>query len=283
MPDVSIVIVNYNTQSLLQQCVESIYAYTKGCSFEVIIVDNNSAEFNQSLFDNYHSLTIIRNSENLGFAKANNIGVTRAKGRFILLLNSDTALKNDAVSTTLSEMLKLAKPVVGGCSLFFEDNSWQRSYYPFPKISDTFKTLLRIKQPQPVYATANKVDWLTGAFFMFEKQVLQSMPGKRLPETFFMYCEDIEWCYEFRKLGVPCYYLPGGEVFHFMGKSSASKGMEKKMKFYYPNLMRLLMMQKGWVYAKIYFFVLILTFLTDKKMCKWSGVIKPMTKILLHG
>ena len=96
--DVSIIIVNYNTKNLTLQCIDSIYEKTIGVSFEIIIVDNNSTDGSQELLSQDNRIVFVEAGENLGFGKANNLGVEKSNGKFIFFLNSDTILVNNAIN-----------------------------------------------------------------------------------------------------------------------------------------------------------------------------------------
>ena len=94
--DVSIIIVNYNTKNLTLQCIDSIYEKTNDVSFEIIVVDNNSTEGSQELVSHDKRIVFVEAGENLGFGKANNLGLRQAQGKYIFFLNSDTLLLNNA-------------------------------------------------------------------------------------------------------------------------------------------------------------------------------------------
>jgi GT2 family glycosyltransferase len=227
------------------------------------------------------SVITIENTENLGFAKANNVGIRNSSGEIILLLNNDTELLNDAISKCYYKLKEDKSVGAIGCKLLNEDLSWQKSFYEFPTIKSQLKKLLRIKDNPVNKDRVSYVPWLTGAFLMIRKSSLQFFEEKKLNEEFFMYCEDIQWGMKFKKNGFKALYYPEGEVVHFQGKSSSfNDDFNKKIKYYYPNLMKLLKMEYGWLYAKSYFIILILTFLSDSKNNSLQNRILPLIKVL---
>lgn len=282
MISVSIIIVNYNSFDFTYKCLKSIIHKTKNVSYEVIVVDNASAEFDKRKIEEVSdSVTTVINKENFGFAKANNIGIQNSKGEVILLLNNDTVLLNDAISKCYQKIKEDNSIGTVGCKLLNEDHSWQKSFYEFPTLKSQAKKIFRIKGSPVNKDRVDFVPWLTGAFLMFRKSSLQFFEGKRLNEEFFMYCEDIQWGMQFKKNGFKALYYPEGEVVHFQGKSSSfNEDFNKKIKYYYPNLMKLLKMEHGWFYAKSFFIVLILTFLSDSKNNSFQNRILPLIKVL---
>jgi GT2 family glycosyltransferase len=248
-PDISIVIVNYNTYDLTSDCIRSVYEKTKGVSYEVILVDNASAERDPVDFKSqFPDITLIRNSQNLGFAKGNNIGINHASGQYILLLNSDTELKNDAVTIVHSFLQQNSRVAVGTCRLEFPDGKLQNNCQRFPSIGPKLFELMRLQKILP-NSVSGKIlfgpffnhdeiaypDWVWGTFFMFKKELLQKLVDKKLSDEFFMYVEDVEWCLQFKKSGYRIAFIPQGKVIHYLGKSGGEKNiqMEKNVRILY--------------------------------------------------
>lgn len=234
---VSIVIVNYNTFQLTKNCIESILAHVKGVPFEIILVDNASTECDPADFIKlFPSLKLVLSEQNLGFAGGNNLGIHVAKGDQILLLNSDTVLNMDAVSHTAQMLNDNAGCGVVSCRLDFPDGKVQHNCQPFPnglkrlaEITRVFKLFppqLRSSYLQGVYFNYKrngKPDWVWGTYFHFKKEVLASLPGKQLPEDYFMYVEDMQWCYVIRKAGWEICYDGDASVVHLMGQSNGKR------------------------------------------------------------
>lgn len=285
MVDVSVIIINYNTFEFTLQCVRSVLEKTKDVSFEIIIVDNASKYFDEDAFKFVSSgFQIIRNETNVGFAKANNIGIKASSGKVILLLNNDTVLVNDAISLSYKKLFSCNEIGVIGCKLLNADFSWQRSFFNFPTISNLLKRLFRIK-PIPVHFDhVQVVDWVSGAFFMFRRKDLVHFKDSVLNQDYFMYCEDIKWCRDFRRLNLDVLYFPEGEVVHYQGKSySADDAFSKKTKFYFPNLRHYLNSEYGFIYSRLYFFFLVILYASDYKRNSFKGRLWPLIKIGFRG
>lgn len=233
---VSIVIVNYNTLELTSNCIQSVLDRVK-TSYEIILVDNNSSECRPEIFlERFPTIQLIKSDTNLGFARGNNLGITRAKGKYILLLNSDTVLINDAVSIAMNFLERAIDIAVVSARLEYANGQVQHNCQRFPSITGKLFELLRLqkiigpKRSSRVlfgsffdYATRACPDWVWGTFFMFKKEILLQLPDKKLSDLFFMYGEDMQWCMEFRKLGYRIAFEPAARVIHFMGKSGGNK------------------------------------------------------------
>lgn len=248
--DVSIVIINYNTFQLTCDCVCSIFKHTKEISFEIILVDNGSADKDPALFSEiFPGIKLIKSKENLGFAKGNNLGIKEATGKYILLLNSDTKLQSNAIKSTYDYLE--AHPEAGAVSakLIFPDGRHQSVCQRFPSIKYSLFELFRLNKLLPK-KIAGKIllgsffdhsknvepDWVWGAYFMFRKKLLDLLPNKKLNETYFLYNEDMQWCWDIKKLGYQIHYNPKDEVIHYMGGSSGEK--EKLIQQNYEHFMR---------------------------------------------
>jgi GT2 family glycosyltransferase len=233
--DISIVIINYNTFKLTSQCIQSIYDYEKKLHFEIILVDNNSTECDPELFlKQFPQIRLIQNTINAGFAKGNNIGIEYSKSRYILLLNSDTVLHSDSISTAL-RFLKADETVgVVTCRLEFPDGSVQHNCQSFPSIKDRLIEVFRLQKFFPhlreellggffEYDRTIYPDWVWGTFFLFDKTVLTKLPDKKLADIFFMYVEDMQWCMDIQRSGYRIAFIPMSSVTHLMGSSGGSK------------------------------------------------------------
>ena len=235
----SIVIINYNTFQLTCNCIKSIYQQFKGLDFEIVLVDNASTESNPLKFKEIFSdIILIESPENVGFSKGNNLGIEVAKGKFILLLNSDTELKNDAITPCINYLESNAQVGVVTTKLMYPSGVIQSTCQRFPNVIYNLLEFFRFQKLFPTlggklllanffdYKTIVKVDWTWGAFFMFPKAILKQLPNSKLNDDFFMYCEDMQWCLDMRKIGKEVRYIPNGEVIHYMG---ASKGAKKPL------------------------------------------------------
>ncbi len=210
MIDVSIIIINYKTPQLILDCLQSVYTHTKGVTFEVIVVDNDSQDNSQTIIQAaFPAVRWFDMGYNSGFSRANNLGMTQALGRAVLLLNSDTLLVNDLL-TRLVGVLDTQPDVaaVGAMQInregavhhqiFDTFGKIRRHFYILPQ-SGFFRKLLYTSIPDTHYTDPNEVDWLSGACIMTRPSVV-AKAGK-LDESFFMYGEDVEWGYRLGQQG----------------------------------------------------------------------------------
>jgi len=237
---INIIILNYNTFDLTCQCIESIYKETKKVDFEIIIVDNASTVDDSDKFlELFPKIKLVKNTENRGFAGGCNDGIKVAKGDTILLLNSDTKLINDAISITYDFLKKHQNIGIVTCRLENENGSPQNNCQAFPKIKNILIELFRIHKLLPRnkvyknlygpffnYSEIAYPDWVWGTFFMFTKKLLTIFPNQLLPETFWMYGEDMEWCWLTKQARYEIAFVPNGKVLHFGGRNHNPKGIK---------------------------------------------------------
>ncbi len=228
---VSIIILNYNTFDLTCQCISSIYEYTKNIDFEIIVVDNASTVDDPDKFlELFPKIKLVKNTENRGFAGGCNDGIKVAKGDTILLLNSDTKLINDAISITYDFLNKHQNIGIVTCRLENIDGSPQNNCQAFPKIKNILMGLFRINKFLPTskvskifyglyfnYLEIAYPDYVWGTFIMFPTNLLNIFPNQLLPETFWMYVEDVEWCWLAKHAGYEIAFVPNGKVLHYGG------------------------------------------------------------------
>jgi GT2 family glycosyltransferase len=236
-PLVSVIIINYNTFELTSQTIASVIQQTSGISYEIVLVDNASTECDADLFlKTFSSVQLIKNKTNKGFAKGNNTGIAKSKGEYILLLNSDTELKNNCLQIGIDTLKNNAQLAVVSVKLMYPDGKIQPQCIRFPSVKllllekfrlhKLFSPAKRGKLLLSTYfdhQTYTEPDAVWGTFFMFPKSVLERLPEKKLNDDYFMYYEDIQWCLDFKKLGMKIAYEPAGEVIHYHGKSKGDK------------------------------------------------------------
>lgn len=230
--DVSFIIVNYNTTALTVQCIESIKRFTLEQKYEIIVVDNASPDRSiVSITKQFPDIVLILNPENAGFGQANNIGILRARGKYVFLINSDTYLLNDAVSIFWETLENEAyrKVAVCGADLFYPDGSAQISFGNFPSILEAistlgfsffYKTYFRERICSGVINYSNEirdVDYITGADMFIRKEALDKT-GAFDPD-FFMYFEETELSYRFKKAGYKSILVPEAKIVHIEGGS----------------------------------------------------------------
>lgn len=228
----SIVIVNFKTDLLTQNCIDSIRKHTHGLDYEIIVIDNAAHEASDLPFaNNAEEVRYIRNEENIGFGKANNIGMSLALGSYILLLNSDTLLTEncllDCYNFMESEHAHKHNIAVLGCKLVNEDGSYQGSFYPFvnntiwnyfisnnPLLYKIFNIQKKYEEPkQPV-----QVGDISGAFMFLRQSIIERVKG--FDPDFFLYCEETEWCRLRIARHFEIWYYPLAQITHLGGKSA---------------------------------------------------------------
>jgi GT2 family glycosyltransferase len=213
--DLSIIIVNYKSAHHVLNCIESIYNETYRYSFEIIVVDNFSEDNSKDLIlSKYEHIVWLQTGYNAGFARANNAGIRKAKGEFILLLNADTIVLENALDKTIDLIKESPEVVSCGVQLLNSDGTHQISgahfvkgglnfLLPLPYLGRFVRFLgYKLKTKVPSVHTVTDtvlVDWIVGAFILVRKEILES--AGLLDEDFFMYAEEIEWCSRLRKKG----------------------------------------------------------------------------------
>jgi GT2 family glycosyltransferase len=235
--DLSIVIVSWNVRDLLHRCLSSINKSLsagkgKRLSYQVIVVDNASSDGTVDMLKReYPEAYLIANDDNLGFTKGNNQGIVAGDGRYVLLLNPDTEVVGDALGEMVAHMED--RPRVGalGPQLLYADGQVQSSRRRFPSLRTAFVESTPWQRRVPSSNLLNRyylldrgdqetqdVDWLVGACLMMRGTTLEEVGP--LDERFFMYSEEMDWCYRAKELDWRVIYLPLAQVIHHEGKSS---------------------------------------------------------------
>lgn len=230
--DLSIVIVNWNSEAYLRECLESIYEHTSGIEYEIIVVDNASP--NQNIHDvgrDFPEIRIINSARNLGFSAANNLGVRQAEGRALLFLNPDTVFFGSAIYTLLTTLDALPDAGAVGGRLLNTDRSLQTScIQTFPTIANQMFDIeaIRLRWPgcklwniAPLYLPDAKpapVDVVSGACLMLRRDVFEQIGG--FSEDYFMYADDIDLCYKAQQAGLTNYHVGEAVLVHHGGGSS---------------------------------------------------------------
>jgi len=228
--DLSIISVNFNSLNYLRECVASIYQWTRGISFEVIIVDNASPSRDiDRLKDEFPQIKLVKSSKNLGFAGANNLGFKQSSGQWLVFLNPDTKL----ISPALNEMLERGESVadlgIAGCRLLNSDRSIQTSsIMNFPGILNSMLQLesLRLRWPKlcgigPLFSTSPEpvhVEAISGACMLVKREIFEQVA--MFSEDYFMYSEDLDLCYKTTSAGLRNVHIGQAEIVHYGGTSA---------------------------------------------------------------
>ena len=230
-PLLSIIIVSWNVRELLRACLTSIAANPGDLDLEVIVVDSGSGDGTPTMVaEDFPWVTLVARPDNVGFARGNNIGIRRAHGDLILLLNPDTEVVEAALSTMVDYMQAHTAVGVVGPQLLYPDGTIQSSRRRFPTLATGFweSTWLEPCAPQRVldaYYVQDRsddviqdVDWMMGAALMVRRETVEEVG--LLDEAYFMYSEELDWCYRIKAAGWRVVYLPAARIIHHEGKSS---------------------------------------------------------------
>jgi GT2 family glycosyltransferase len=234
--DVSVIIVNWNTCDLLRQCLRSVGAQTSSSCSEIIVVDNASSDGSAAMVrGEFPKVTLLVNEENRGFAAANNQGMSLAKGRYILLLNSDTIILDRAIEKTVAFADEHPDTAVTGCRVLNPDLTLQNSCFMFPSILNWFlfsSYLYRIFPKSRFFGReymtwwsrndSREVDVVTGCYMLVRKKAVDEVGY--MDEQFFMYAEETDWCYRFKAEGWKNRFTSDAEIIHIGGASAIRLG-----------------------------------------------------------
>lgn len=227
----SIIIVNWNTADLLRNCLLSIPRTNPAGRYEIIVVDNASSDRSVVMLKSeFSDVQLIENRENLGFARATNLGIQASRGEIILLLNSDAELKSAQIFDQVERFLNDHADVgIVGVSLIFPDSAPQASGGKFISNWELFKQqVLFLDSPlfhrikNKLGATANEgfqpLDYVTGACLFVRRSLLDEIG--LLDENFYIYGEDMELCYRAKRHGWRCGVLPSLQAIHWKSQST---------------------------------------------------------------
>lgn len=243
--DLSVVIVNYNVVFFLEQCLNSVFAASKNLNIQVFVVDNNSVDGSINMLkENFSSVVLIENMENVGFSKANNQAIKRANSPYVLLLNPDTVIEEDTFDKCIDFMN--SNTDCGGLGLRMLDgkgNFLPESKRGFPSPSVSFYKIFGLSYLFPKSQKfgryhlgflsefeVNEVDVLSGAFMLLRTQTLEKVG--LLDEQFFMYGEDIDLSYRIKLGGYKNYYFPETKIIHYKGESTKKSSVNYVFVFY---------------------------------------------------
>lgn len=280
MVDLSVIIVNYNVKAFLKNSIISIKKATQNLNCEIIVVDNasedDSVEFLQK---NFSDVILIASDKNLGFSKANNIGLRIAKGKYICLMNPDAIAQEDTFYVMIDFFEKHPEAGLAACKVLNSDGSFQlacRRSFPTPWVA--FTKIFGLSQLFPkskLFAKYNltyldenqtyEVDAITGAF-MFMPRTTYEKIGE-LDERFFMYGEDLDYCYRVKLSGLKVYYVHSTQIIHFKGESTKRSSIDEIKVFY--NAMHLFV-EKHFSYGFI-FTLMIQIAITLRRIISYIG------------
>lgn len=316
--DLSISIVSYNTKDLLNACLNSVYENSGGINFEVIVVDNNSGDGSAEMVEKeFPQVKSIRNRENVGFARANNQAIRQSKGRYILLLNSDTVVISDALSKMINFMDSHPQAGVVGGKMVRSDLTAQPSIRTYLDLKALFISFFSLKNLVPskyrrfvvrllgpflgktvrsyldCYRNEKNptlVDDVPGACFCVRQKVVEEVG--LLDENFFMYYEDTDWSIRIKKKGWKLYILPEALIIHY-ARQSANKVFNRtfaarcKSSYYYFRKHRdkkSILLLKIIIISALLLRMVVLSvyypFMKDKKRKEIKGRVKTYSEVI---
>ena len=264
--DVSVIIVNYNVREFLQQALRSVQAASDSLSVEVFVVDNDSADGSVDMLrTEFPDVRVIANDENLGFARANNQAIREASGRYLLILNPDTIVAEDTLRTLVDFMDAHLAAGAAGCRILDPNGSFapeSRRSFPTPLVAFFRLTRLSSLFPQSrLFGKYNltylpidevtEVDALSGSCMLVRHEALyhthdrpnvngqttESGGAGLFDEGFFMYGEDLDWCYRIQQAGWKILYTPDTHIVHYKG-ASTSKSEVGYVRLFYGAMLR---------------------------------------------
>jgi GT2 family glycosyltransferase len=290
-PLISIIIVNYNVRDFLHHALVSLQKAMKGIRGDIIVVDNASDDGSVEMVRRrFPAIHLIVSKVNLGFAKANNLGLKRAQGKFLLLINPDTLVQED----TLRVMIKffLENPDVGlaGCKVLNPDGTFQlacRRSFPRPWVA--FSKMIGLSAFFPhsrllgrynlTYLSPDEtyeIDAVSGSFMMVRREAYEQVGG--LDEEFFMYGEDLDWCYRIQQAGWKNYYVHSTQIIHYKGESTKRSNLDEIRTFY--QAMHLFV-QKHFSSSRLFALLIRAAIFVSSRLAMIKAVLRPLTVALV--
>lgn len=265
--DVSIIIVNWNTKELLQDCLKSVYERAGDVDYEIIVIDNASTDGSAEMVKkDFQRVVLIENMENRGFAMANNQGMAVAKGRYVLLLNSDTIVLDESIANTVRFADAHPQAGVIGCQVLNPDGTVQPTCFMFPSILNMLLSSTHLYKLLPKSrffgrehmtwwdrSDMRQVDVVTGCFMLVRREAIEKVG--MMDERFFIYGEETDWCYRFKKNGWLAVFTPTTEIIHYSGASTKQRRTEMLLQLWGSTLLFFKKHKNPLIYATACFLV----------------------------
>ncbi len=275
-PDVDIILVSWNTRDLTLQCLDSLADSVSPYRMSVLVIDNASQDDSVISIEQQHpEVQLIRNTDNRGFAAANNQGIQAGQGRYVLLLNTDTIAHPQAIAKLISFADTHKRAGMIGPMLLNPDGSYQGSFAAQPTLlsellSATGLGVRIFGHWFPNYgpskaAIAQQAGYIQGACMLVRREALDQVG--LLDEQYFMYSEEPDWCYRMAQSGWEIWYTPDACITHYGGQSTRQRRHEM-MVILYRSKVRFFMKHRGKTYA-VLFCGLLLTILRAKQLVNY--------------
>ena len=266
-PDVSIIIVSWNTRDLLMSCLASLHAAVGNLNAEIWVVDNCSADGTvDAVLAGYPQVNLIRNPTNMGFAAANNQAIRAGHGRYVLLLNSDTVACPHSIDRVVYFADQYPAAGIIGPMLLNPDGSYQGSFANFPSLASEWLSVTGLGprlfyRDYPAYGpryggSARPVGYVSGACMLVRRTAIEQVG--EMDENYFMYSEEVDWCWRMRQLGWQRWYVPEAKVVHYGGQSTRQirHTMVRRL---YSSKVRFFRTHYGWFSASLLQGVFVVT------------------------
>lgn len=234
--DLSIIIVNWNTCDLLRSCLNSIYTRTRGITFEVFVVDNGSRDRSSEMVRReFLQVNLIENQKNLGFARGNNQGFSSARGKYVLILNPDTEVVNNALFAMVQYLESNGDVGAVGGKFFYPDGSFQRYYNRLPtfcfvitrwflpwRLASQLKSVRSYLMLDENFDQELEVEQPAGACIMVRKKLF--LDDNFMDEQFPIYFGDVDLCRRIYDKGLKIFVLPTAKIIHHQAKGGLAQG-----------------------------------------------------------
>lgn len=284
--DVSIVIVAWNVQELLYNCLKSVHEQTHGIGFEVIFVDNASEDGSVEMVrKEFPDVRIIENNKNEGFIRANNQAIDIAKGRYVLLLNSDTIVLDNAITKMVIFADSHSEAAVVGCKVLSADKTLRRNCFMYPSLLNMLLSATYLNKIFPRskffgrermtwwnYNDVRKVETVSGSCSLVRKQAIEQV-GK-MDERYFVYGDDPDWCYRFKKSGWKILFTPDGQIIHYGGQNTKQMARNFRLQLEGSRLIFMKLHRNRWTFpfacllSALFFFLRIPYWLSVSLLCR---------------
>jgi len=239
--DVSVVIVSWNTRDLLRDCLRSVVDESPSIAIEVFVVDNASADGSPEMVEQeFPQVRLIRNTENRGFAAANNQGLAEASGRYSLLLNPDTIILDRAIERSVEYADGHADVGVFGCQVMENDSTIQPTCFSYPGPLNLFLVqsgLARLFRRSRFFGRPELTWWgrsseldvevVSGMFMLVRREAIEQVG--LMDEDYFVYAEEADWCCRIRRAGWKCRFAPIARIVHLDGGSKSTSQIRARM------------------------------------------------------
>jgi GT2 family glycosyltransferase len=269
--DLSVIIVNWNTCKITCDCLKSVYEQTAINKLEVIVIDNLSTDDSVRMIkEKFPQVILIENPENKGFAAANNQGMAVASGRYVLFLNSDTIVLDNAIAKTVAFADSHPDVAVVGCRVLNRDRTLQNTCFMSPSILNMLLSSCYLYKlfPKSRFFGRERMSWwdrsdvrevdvVTGCFLLVRREAMDQVG--LLDERFFIYGEETDWCYRFKKAGWKILFTPSAEIIHLGGASTRQVSSEMFLQ-YTKSMLLFFKKHKSWFSYRIACVLLALCF-----------------------